>query len=100
MTQTTCLSRTTYSPKNCDEYVGKLYRCCREMYSIQGAESMVCPLKPVVERWSKRHESEIEERRCQVTAQRPCKHRCVIVSWWGFEGSCGRQCLLSNDRID
>ncbi|KAI9568906.1 hypothetical protein HD554DRAFT_2021623 [Boletus coccyginus] len=58
-----CLSRNTYSPENCDEYVRKLYRCCCEMYSIQGAESTACPAKPVVERWLKRHESETEGRR-------------------------------------
>ncbi|KAH0829058.1 hypothetical protein J3R83DRAFT_2515, partial [Lanmaoa asiatica] len=53
----TCLSRHTYNPEKCDEYVRKLYMCCLEMYNIEGAnaESTACPAKLVVERWLKRH---------------------------------------------
>ncbi|KAG8220445.1 hypothetical protein J3R82DRAFT_3139, partial [Butyriboletus roseoflavus] len=52
----TCLSRNTYNPEKCDEYVRKLYTCCLEMYNIEGAnaESTACPSKPVIERWLRR----------------------------------------------
>ena len=59
----TCLSRNTYSPEKCDQYVRGLYMCCLEMYSRKGpnGESTACPAKPVIERWLKRHNTETEK---------------------------------------
>ncbi|KAF8435151.1 hypothetical protein L210DRAFT_2551831 [Boletus edulis BED1] len=65
----TCLSRNTYSPEKCNEYVRKLYLCCLDMYSTRGdaniAVSTACPAMPVIERWLKRNNTETQEQRQQ-----------------------------------
>ena len=54
-----CLSRNTYSPDKCDEYVRKLYLCCLNIQS----ESNVCPGKPVIDRWLKKNKTETTQGR-------------------------------------
>lgn len=56
----TCLSRHTYTPDKCDDYVQRLYMCCLDMYKTKGesARSTACPAKPVIERWLNRHGQE------------------------------------------
>ncbi|KAF9222482.1 hypothetical protein BS17DRAFT_708959, partial [Gyrodon lividus] len=54
-----CLSRNTYHPEKCDEYMRRLYMCCSEMYRREGdnAKTTACPMQGVVERWLHRHPS-------------------------------------------
>ncbi|KIJ15624.1 hypothetical protein PAXINDRAFT_77194, partial [Paxillus involutus ATCC 200175] len=56
----TCLTRNTYKPEKCDEYLRKLYVCCSEMYRREGgnAEVAACPTLGVVERWLQKHPSQ------------------------------------------
>lgn len=55
----TCLSRNTYNPEKCDDYVRKLYQCCLAMIQRDAnAQSTACPAKPVIDRWLKTHKAE------------------------------------------
>ncbi|KAL4071340.1 DUF1903-domain-containing protein [Scleroderma yunnanense] len=51
-----CLTSNTYNQGRCDEFVRELYRCCYGMYKQgRNAESTVCPMQSVVERWLQKH---------------------------------------------
>ena len=58
-----CLTRTNYNEQKCQDYVDKLYKCCRDMYaadsdSSKDAKSTACPIKSVVDRRIKAMERE------------------------------------------
>ncbi|KAI0074852.1 DUF1903-domain-containing protein [Panus rudis PR-1116 ss-1] len=52
-----CLSRNTYTPEKCDQYMRSLYECCAAMYDATNdkGESTACPIPRVVRRWLETH---------------------------------------------
>ncbi|KAF8554843.1 hypothetical protein OG21DRAFT_1411832 [Imleria badia] len=57
----TCLSRNTFNPEKCDDYLRKLYQCCLDIQRDANAQSTACPAKPVIEHWFKTHNTETQE---------------------------------------